>query len=155
MPVVKTSHNIAIMPERSRVNSPFDWKRATQASSRIIWRLRSWTSDIRSTTARWDDRVFFPLLHPSILFSGFCHSFPICKITSDFGWNPTFSHLPRHLSLSFTHLHFLSILPLSPSIPPPICSLFVLLPRLSYQFVSFCLFLSLPSIPSSCLLEIP
>lgn len=122
MPVVKTSHNIAIMPERSRVNSPSDWKGATQASSRIIWCLRSWTSDIRSTTARWDDRVFFPLLHPSILFSGFCHSFPICKITSDFGWNPTFSHLPRHLSLSFTHLHFPSILPLSPSIPPPICS---------------------------------
>lgn len=164
MPAVKTSHNIAIMPERSRLNHLSDRGRAAQSSSCISWRPRSRTSDIEGAAARRGEAAMcFSRLHSSIFSAGFCHSFTICKIISDFSWNLLWLFFLPSVSQSvcslFTHLHFLSFIPLSSSILPPICFPLCAPPWplsvYSSRSPSVSLFLSLPPIPSSCLLEIP
>lgn len=135
MPAVKTSHNIAIMPERSRMSNLSDWKQSVFGLPAAHFP----TSNIKRVF------FFFPL-----------HQFRLRPILEK---NNSLSQRLKSSPVSslFTHLCFLPLIALSLSIPPSICfnlSL-LLLPHLSiYSSLSpalslyFYLFLPFPLVAS-------
>lgn len=163
MPAVKTSHNIAIMPERSGAEQPLHLEKSGSVSQQHFLTSReAGHRIIESTVARrrramsYFTASFINPLH-WITAWRFAKSSLILAETSS-----VYPSLPQSLSQSVHYLPTCIFSLTSPCLRPSLLLslfLFMLLPGLSLSIhlhlLSISLFLSLPPIPSSCLLEIP